>query len=432
MKKIVYVAFSADFLHSGHIKILKKASSLGYVVVGVLTDEAISSFKTIPLINYEQRLLLFENLKYVNKVIPQKTLDYRPNLRKIRPNYVVHGDDWKKGILKSTRQQVINELKKWSGKLIEPKYTKNISSSEIRNQIYQTYKNKNNRTSFLKRLIKIKDIIRIVEAHSPLALILIKKKKIVSKGGIKEFDGFWSSSLTDSLLKGKPDNQSLELSKRILGIDDIMDVTSKPLIIDADNGGRIEHIGYLVKTLERIGVSAMIIEDKKGLKRNSLFGNQSGVKQDTINDFCKKIKEIKKNRKSRDFLIIARIESLILNQGMNDACKRAVAYSKSGADLIMIHSKQKKPTEIFNFAKKFKQSKYYIPLVSVPTSYSKTYEKDLIKNGFKVVIYANHLLRASYFAMNKTLDSILKNGRSFESEKNIEKVSNLLKYSEIK
>ena len=356
MKKIVYVAFSADFLHSGHIKILKKASSLGYVVVGVLTDEAISSFKTIPLINYEQRLLLFENLKYVNKVIPQKTLDYRPNLRKIRPNYVVHGDDWKKGILKSTRQQVINELKKWSGKLIEPKYTKNISSSEIRNQIYQTYKNKNNRTSFLKRLIKIKDITRIVEAHSPLASILIEKKKIVSKGGIKEFDGFWSSSLTDSLLKGKPDNQSLELSKRILGIDDIMDVTSKPLIIDADNGGRIEHIGYLVKTLERIGVSAMIIEDKKGLKRNSLFGNQSGVKQDTINDFCKKIKEIKKNRKSRDFLIIARIESLILNQGMNDACKRAVAYSKSGADLIMIHSKQKKPTEIFNFAKKFKQS----------------------------------------------------------------------------
>lgn len=432
MKKIVYVAFSAEFLHSGHIKILKKASSLGEVIVGVLTDEAISSFKTIPLINYEQRLLLFENLKYVNKVIPQKTLDYRPNLRKIKPNYVVHGDDWKKGILKSTRQQVVNELKKWSGKLIEPKYTKNISSSEIRDQIYQTYKIKNNRTSFLKRLIKVKDITRIVESHSPLASILIEKKKILSKGGIKEFDGFWSSSLTDSLLKGKPDNQSLELSKRILGIDDIMDVTSKPLIIDADNGGRIEHIGYLVKTLERIGVSAMIIEDKKGLKRNSLFGNQSGVEQDKINNFCKKIKEIRKNRKSKDFLIIARIESLILNRGMNDACKRADAYSKSGADLIMIHSKQKKPTEIFNFAKKFRKSKYYVPLVSVPTSYSKTYEKDLIKNGFKVVIYANHLLRASYFAMNKTLDSILKNGRSFESEKNIEKVSNLLKYSEIK
>ena len=211
-----------------------------------------------------------------------------------------------------------------------------------------------------------------------------------------------------------------------------MDVTSKPLIIDADNGGRIEHIGYLVKTLERIGVSAMIIEDKKGLKRNSLFGNQSGVEQDKINNFCKKIKEIRKNRKSKDFLIIARIESLILNRGMNDACKRADAYSKSGADLIMIHSKKKKPTEIFNFAKKFRKSKYYVPLVSVPTSYSKTYEKDLIKNGFKVVIYANHLLRASYFAMNKTLDSILKNGRSIESEKNIEKVSNLLKYSEIK
>ena len=432
MRKKVYVVFSADFLHNGHIKILKKASSLGKVIVGVLTDEAISTFKTIPLLSFEQRLLLFKNLRYVDEVISQKTLDYRPNLKKLKPEFVVHGDDWKKGVLKKTRLQVLAELKKWSGKLVEQKYTKNISSTEIRNQIYQDYKNKNNRTSFLKRLIKIKNIVRIVETHSPLASILAEKKKIITKNGIKEFDGFWSSSLTDSLLKGKPDNQALELTKRIAGIDDIMDVTSKPLIIDADNGGRVEHISYLVKTLERIGVSAMIIEDKKGLKRNSLFGNQSGVQQEYIKDFCKKIKEIKKSRISKDFLIIARIESLILNRGLNDAVKRANSYSKAGADLIMIHSKQKKPTEIFKFAKKFKKSRYAIPLVSVPTSYSKTYEKDLIKNGFKIVIYANHLLRASYYSMNKTLDSILKHERSFECEKNIEKVSKLLEYSEIK
>ena len=432
MRKKVYVVFSADFLHNGHIKILKKASSLGKVIVGVLTDEAISTFKTIPLLSFEQRLLLFKNLKYVDEVISQKTLDYRPNLKKLKPEFVVHGDDWKKGVLKKTRLQVLVGLKKWSGKLVEPKYTKNISSTEIRDQIYQVYKNKNNRTSFLKRLIKIKNIVRIVETHSPLASILAEKKKIITKNGIKEFDGFWSSSLTDSLLKGKPDNQALELTKRIAGIDDIMDVTSKPLIIDADNGGRVEHISYLVKTLERIGVSAMIIEDKKGLKRNSLFGNQSGVQQEYIKDFCKKIKEIKKSRISKDFLIIARIESLILNRGLNDAVKRANSYSKAGADLIMIHSKQKKPTEIFKFAKKFKKSRYAIPLVSVPTSYSKTYEKDLIKNGFKIVIYANHLLRASYYSMNKTLDSILKHERSFECEKNIEKVSKLLEYSEIK
>ena len=432
MRKKVYVVFSADFLHNGHIKILKKASSLGKVIVGVLTDEAISTFKTIPLLSFEQRLLLFKNLKYVDEVISQKTLDYRPNLKKLKPEFVVHGYDCKNVFLKKTRLQVLVELKKWSGKLVEPKYTKNISSTEIRDQIYQVYKNKNNRTSFLKRLIKIKNIVRIVETHSPLASILAEKKKIITKNGIKEFDGFWSSSLTDSLLKGKPDNQALELTKRIAGIDDIMDVTSKPLIIDADNGGRVEHISYLVKTLERIGVSAMIIEDKKGLKRNSLFGNQSGVQQEYIKDFCKKIKEIKKSRISKDFLIIARIESLILNRGLNDAVKRANSYSKAGADLIMIHSKQKKPTEIFKFAKKFKKSRYAIPLVSVPTSYSKTYEKDLIKNGFKIVIYANHLLRASYYSMNKTLDSILKHERSFECEKNIEKVSKLLEYSEIK
>ena len=432
MKKNVYLAFSADFLHNGHIKILKKASSYGKVIVGVLTDDAINSFKKIPLLNFEQRKLIFENLKLVDKVMAQKTLDYRPNLRKIKPEFVIHGDDWKNGVLKKTRSQVINELKKWSGKLIELKYTKNISSSEIKDQIYQIYKNKNNRTSFLRRLINIKDIVRIVETHSPLASILAEKKKIISKNEIKEFDGFWSSSLADSLLKGKPDNQSLELSKRISGIDDIMDVTSKPLIIDADNGGRIEHISFLVKTLERIGVSAMIIEDKKGLKRNSLFGNQSGVKQESIKDFSKKIKEIKKYRISKDFLIVARIESLILNRGMDNALNRAIAYSKAGADLVMIHSKEKKPKEIFQFSKKFKQSKFYVPLVSVPTSYSKTYEKDLIKNGFKIVIYANHLLRASYYSMNKTLDSILKHGRAFESEKNIEKVSKLLEYSDIK
>ena len=432
MKKNVYLAFSADFLHNGHIKILKKASSYGKVIVGVLTDDAINSFKKIPLLNFEQRKLIFENLKLVDKVVAQKTLDYRPNLRKIKPEFVIHGDDWKNGVLKKTRSQVINELKKWSGKLIELKYTKNISSSEIKDQIYQIYKNKNNRTSFLRRLINIKDIVRIVETHSPLASILAERKKITSKNEVKEFDGFWSSSLADSLLKGKPDNQSLELSKRISGIDDIMDVTSKPLIIDADNGGRIEHISFLVKTLERIGVSAMIIEDKKGLKRNSLFGNQSGVKQESIKDFSKKIKEIKKYRISKDFLIVARIESLILNRGMDNALNRAIAYSKAGADLVMIHSKEKKPKEIFQFSKKFKQSKFYVPLVSVPTSYSKTYEKDLIKNGFKIVIYANHLLRASYYSMNKTLDSILKHGRAFESEKNIEKVSKLLEYSDIK
>ena len=432
MKKKVYLAFSADFIHRGHIKILKMASKLGRVIVGILTDEAINSFKEIPLLNFNQRKLIFENLKLVDEVVVQKTLDYRPNLRKIKPEFVVHGDDWKRGVLRKTRSQVVNEIKKWSGKLIEPKYTKDISSSEIRNQIDQLFKNKNNRTSFLKRLIDVKDIVRIVETHSPLASILAEKKKYISKNEIREFDGFWSSSLTDSLLRGKPDNQSVDLTKRILGIDDIMDVTSKPLIIDADNGGRIEHIGFTVKTLERIGVSAMIIEDKKGLKRNSLFGNQSGVKQDSIKDFCKKIKEIKKNRLSKDFLIIPRIESLILNNGIDDALKRAINYSKAGADLIMIHSKKKKPNEIYTFSKKFKKSKFFIPLVSVPTSYSKTYEKNLIKNGFKIVIYANHLLRASYFSMNKTLESILKHGRSYESEKNIEKVSKLLEYSDIK
>ena len=382
--------------------------------------------KLLQNLSFDQRKLTFENLKLVDEVVVQKTLDYRPNLRKIKPEFVIHGDDWKRGVLKKTRSQVVSEIKKWSGKLIEPKYTKNISSSEIRNQIDQLFKNKNNRTSFLKRLIDVKDIVRIVETHSPLASILAEKKKYISKNEIREFDGFWSSSLTDSLLKGKPDNQSVDLTKRMLGIDDIMDVTSKPLIIDADNGGRIEHIGFTVKTLERIGVSAMVLEDKVGFKRNSLFQNQKKTKQDTIQRFCKKIRVSKKSRVTEDFMIVARIESLILKKGLNDALRRADAYSSAGADAILIHSKEKTPNEIFQFAKKFKKSKFAKPIIAVPSTYSKTREKDLIKNGVRIVIYANHLLRASYPAMLKVANTILTQNRALEADRTITPIKEII------
>ena len=430
IKKKIYVGLSADILHEGHINILKKAKSLGDVTVGLLTDKAISSYKKLPLLNYRQREIVLKNIKYVNKVIPQDTLDYTKNLNKLKPDYVVHGDDWKKGIQKKTRAKVIKVLKKWSGKLIEPTYTKNISSTIIRKNITQSIPTTQNRISNLKRLMNSKDIVRILESHSSLTGLIIENLVLNKKNINLQFDAMWSSSLTDSALKGKPDNSSVDFSTRIFSLNDMMEVTTKPVVFDADNGGRIEHLPFLVRSLERLGVSAMVIEDKIGLKKNSLFKNQDDAKQDNLFRFGEKIKKIIKSRKSSDFLVIARIESFILNKGLKDALRRAEIYSKSGADAILIHSKEDTPKEIFSFAKIFKKNKNFIPLVSVPSTYSKVYEKELIKNGFKIVIYANQLLRSAYPAMENSAKTILENERAFELEKKIipiKRIINLIK-----
>ena len=429
-KKIVYVGLSADIIHEGHINILKIAKSYGTVVVGLLTDEAITSYKNIPHLNFKRRKIIIQNIKYVKKVIPQNTLDYVPNLNLIKPDYVVHGDDWKKGVQKKTRQRVIQTLKKWSGKLIEPRYTKNISSTIIKNKILELGAQPQNRISLLKRLMLSKDIVRILESHNSLTGLIIENLKVAKKNKDIEFDGMWSSSLTDSATKGKPDNSSVDFSARVNSLNDMMDVTTKPLIFDADNGGQLEHLPFLVRSLERSGVSALIMEDKIGLKKNSLFKDQKNTKQDKPELFAKKIRQICNSRNSNDFLVIARIESFIVGKGLKDAIMRAEIYSKAGADAILIHSKEKTPAEIFSFAKEFKKSKNFVPLVSVPSTYSKVYEKDLIKNGFKLVIYANQLLRAAYPAMVSTAKTILTNSRAFEIDKKIipiKQIINLIK-----
>tara|TARA_B100000795_G_scaffold213344_1_gene167015 strand:- start:22 stop:1320 length:1299 start_codon:yes stop_codon:yes gene_type:complete len=424
-KKIVYIGLSADILHEGHINILKIANSYGDVIVGLLTDEAIASYKNIPYLDFKQRKIVLENMKYVKKVIPQKTLDYVDNLNLIKPDYVVHGDDWKTGVQKKTREKVVKILKKWSGKLIEPKYTKNISSTLIKNKISEFFSPKN-RVSRLKRLIKTKDIVRILESHNSLTGLIIENLIVNRKNKNVEFDGMWSSSLTDSATKGKPDNSSVDFSTRLSSLNHMMEVTSKLLVFDADNGGQIEHLPFLIRSLERCGASAVIMEDKIGLKKNSLFKNQTDTKQDKPELFAKKIKQVCKARKNNNFMMIARIESFIVGKGLKDALKRAEVYSKAGADAILIHSKEKTPAEIFSFAKEFKKSKNFIPLVSVPSTYSKVYEKDLIKNGFRLVIYANQLLRAAYPAMQFTAKKILENSRAFEIEKKIIPINEII------
>ena len=423
--KIVYVPLAVDILHSGHLNIINRAKKYGKVVIGLLSDKAVAEYKTIPSLEYEERYKIVRNLKNVHKIIKQDTWDYSKVLNSLKPDYFVHGDDWKKGIQKKTRQKVIKLLKKNKGKLIEIPYTKNISSSSIKSDLIN-HLTPTSRVSILKRLIDSKKIVRILESHSPLSGLIAENMKFQRGNKTEQFDGMWSSSLTDSSLKGKPDNQSLDFSSRFNGLGDLFDVTTKPLIFDADNGGRLEHLPFTVRTLERLGVSAIMIEDKIGLKKNSLFKDQSGAKQDSIKDFCKKIDLIKKTRNSKDFLIGARIESFILGKGLQDGLKRAKAYSKAGADLILIHSKENTPKEIFSFSKVFRKTKYFKPLVSVPSTYSRTTESMLIKNGFKIVIYANQMLRASYPAMENVAKTILKNQRSFELEKKISSVKEVI------
>ncbi len=423
--KIVYVPLAVDILHSGHLNIINKAKKYGKVVIGLLSDNAVAEYKNIPSLEYEERYKIVKNLKNVYKIIKQDTWDYSKVLNSLKPDYFVHGDDWKKGIQKNTRQKVIKLLKKNKGKLIEISYTKNISSSSIKSDLIN-HLTPTSRVSILKRLIDSKKIVRILESHSPLSGLIAENTKFQRGNVTEQFDGMWSSSLTDSSLKGKPDNQSLDFSSRFNGLGDLFDVTTKPLIFDADNGGRLEHLPFTVRTLERLGVSAIMIEDKIGLKKNSLFKDQSGAKQDSIKDFCKKIDLIKKTRNSKDFLIGARIESFILGKGLQDGLKRAKAYSAAGADLILIHSKENTPKEIFSFSKVFRKTRYFKPLVSVPSTYSRTTESMLIKNGFKIVIYANQMLRASYPAMENVAKTILKNQRSFELEKKISSVKEVI------
>ena len=420
------MTLSAEMLHHAHINLINKAQKYGKLVVGLLTDKAISEKKSLPLLNWNQRKKILENINGVSKVVMQKEWDDSKNIFSLKPDYVIHGDDWKISdpIL---RINVLKILKKYNGKLIEVPYTRNISSSALKNKILQIGSTPQTRRNMLNRLLAAKPLCRFIETHSPLSALIVQNSQYEKNGKTIELDGFWSSSLTDSTLKGKPDIEVLEINQRLQNINDIFDVTSKPLIIDADTGGKIEHFEINIRTMERMGISAVIIEDKKGLKKNSLLGTSVKQEQESIKNFCNKIIIGNKSCTSNELMIIARIESLILGKGIKDALKRADEYLSAGAKAIMIHSKKDNPKEIFNFAKQFRKNVKRAPLVVVPSTFSQVKEEIFIEHGFNIVIYANHLLRATYPAMQKVVYSILKNGRAWEQEKNLISIKKILK-----
>jgi phosphoenolpyruvate phosphomutase len=393
----------------------------------LLTDEAIASYKRVPFMSFDQRREVVEAIKGVSRVVPQATLDYVPNLRELRPAYVVHGDDWREGIQRETRQKVIDALAEWGGELVEVAYTQGISSTKLNLALKEVGTTPDIRRRSLRRLLNAKPIVRFLDIHNGLSGLLVENARFVDGDGkVQEFDGMWGSSLTDSTAKGKPDIEAVDVSARMTTLNEVLEVTTKPIIYDGDTGGKIEHFAFTVRTLERLGVSAVIIEDKTGLKKNSLLGTDVDQTQDSIENFSMKIREGKRVQVSDDFMVIARIESLILGKGIDDAIARARAYLDAGADGIMIHSREKSPGEILEFCRRYRELPNRRTLVAVPTSYNTITEDELAAAGVNVVIYANHLLRAAYPAMMRTAMSILQHQRSAEADADLMPIKQVL------
>ena len=416
MGKTVYSCFCTDNIHEGHLNIIEEAKKYGEVIIGVLCDSEMVRYNRFPILTTDERVQMVRGISGIKDVIVQDSILYDKVIKELRPDYVIHGDNWSSGPLEVIRKHLVKLLSEYGGELIEVPYTVNDAVQKIDRQMKEKLAMPEFRRARLRKLLNLVPVVKTIEVHSGLTG-LIAEKTMASEGeAIYQFDAMWISSLCDSTEKGKPDIELVDMTSRFRTINDVMEVTTKPIIFDGDTGGRIEHFVYTVRSLERLGVSAIIIEDKTGLKKNSLFGTEVVQTQDSIESFCEKIRAGKNAQLSDDFMIIARIESLILGKGQEDALNRAFAYTEAGADGIMIHSRKKHPDEIIDFCDSFRQQYPHIPIVVVPTSFNTITENELAEHGVKVVIYANQLLRAAYPAMVNVAKSILVNHRAKEAD----------------
>lgn len=424
--KTVYTCFCTDIIHEGHLNIIDQAHKYGKVVVGALSDAALIQYNKFPTVSLKDRIKLYESLDGVDEVVVQDSVMYDDIINELHPDYVVHGDNWKEGPEATIRENVIELLKKYGGELIEVSYTYNSHVKKVDRQLKEKLSMPEYRRKRLKQLIEIRPIVKAMEVHDGLTGLIVEKTVVESNGELDQFDAMWISSLCDSTAKGKPDIELVDMTSRFRTIDDVTEVTTKPIIFDGDTGGLTEHFVYTVRTLEKMGVSAIIIEDKTGLKKNSLFGTEVQQTQDTIENFSAKISAGKQAQLTDDFMIIARIESLILEQGMEDALKRAEAFVNAGADGIMIHSRRKEPDEILEFCDKFRIKDKKTPIVVVPSSFNTITEEELAAHGVNIVIYANQLTRSAFPAMQKTAEDILKYHRAKEVDDRLMSIKQII------
>ena len=414
MEKTVYTCFSTDVIHAGHLNIITEAKKLGRVVVGALSDEASIRYNRFPTVSLDERVKLYQSIDDVDEVIVQNDMMYSDVIEKVHPDYVLHGDNWKEGPMSAIREHVIGMVSSYGGQVIDIPYTYNPEVERVDKRLKEKLAEPEYRRKRLRQLIEMVPIVKIIETHSGLTGLIAEKTVVENNGKLDQFDGMWLSSLCDSTDRGKPDIELVDMTSRMRTVNDIMEVTTKPIILDGDTGGLTEHFVYNVRTLERMGVSAVIIEDKTGLKKNSLFGTEVEQTQDSIENFSAKIRAGKAAQLTDDFMIIARIESLILERGMDDALTRAKAFVEAGADGIMIHSRKKDPAEILEFCDKFRAFDKKTPIVVVPTSFNMITEEELASHGVNIVIYANQLMRAAFPVMVNTAEEILKNHRALE------------------
>ena len=424
--KTVYTCFCTDIIHDGHLNIIEEAHKRGKVIVGALSDKALIRYNKFPTIPQEERVKLYRSIDGVEEVVIQDDMLYDDVIALVQPDYVIHGDNWQEGPEKAIRDHVEELLKKYGGELIDVPYTYNEKVKKIDLQLREKLAMPEYRRKRLRQLIEITPIVKTMEAHSGLTGLIVEKTVVEHEGSLDQFDAMWVSSLCDSTAKGKPDIELVDMSSRLRTIDDIMEVTTKPIILDGDTGGLTEHFVYNVRTLERMGVSAVIIEDKTGLKKNSLFGTEVEQTQASIEEFSEKIRAGKKAQLTEDFMIIARIESLILERGMNDALERAFAFVEAGADGIMIHSRKKDPAEILEFCDKFRESDKTTPIVVVPSSFNTITEAELAEHGVNIVIYANQLTRSAFPAMQQTAIDILKYHRAKEVDDRLMSIKDII------
>lgn len=424
--KTVYACFCTDMIHEGHLNVIRQALKYGEVIAGVLSDQAMIRYNRFPTVSFEERKKMLEEIDGVSKVVVQNEVMYEEILKELKPDYVIHGDNWKEGPMEAIRNNVLLNLKKWGGELIEIPYSYSETISRQETIMRERAAMPEYRRKRLKQLLKLCPIVKTIEVHSGLTGLIAEKTIVANGGEIDQFDAMWLSSLCDSTAKGKPDIELVDMSSRLRTVDDILEVTTKPIIMDGDTGGLIEHFVYNVRTLERMGVSAVIIEDKTGLKKNSLFGTEVEQNQDSIQGFCEKIRAGKQAQLTEDFMIIARIESLILEKGLEDALQRAQAYVKAGADGVMIHSRKKKPDEIFEFCDRFRELDKETPVVVVPTSFNEVTEREFHEHGVNIVIYANQLTRSAFPAMQQTAMDILKYHRAKEVDERMMPIKDII------
>lgn len=424
--KTVYICFTTGVIHEGHLNIVNKAREYGEVILGVLKDEALIRFDRFPTLEYEERVALYKTIEGVSMVVEQNDLMYDDVIAKYKPDYVMHGDNWMGGPTKAIREHVKELVEAYGGEIIDVPYTYNEEVHRQDMRVKEMLAMPEFRRKRLRKLLNLRPIVKAIEVHSGLTGLIAEKTVVEQDGELDQFDAMWISSLCDSTAKGKPDIELVDMTSRFRTIDDVLEVTTKPIIFDGDTGGLIEHFVYTVRSLERMGVSAVIIEDKTGLKKNSLFGNDVVQTQDTIEHFSEKIRAGKRVQLTDDFMIIARLEGLILEKGVEDTLNRAKAYIEAGADAIMIHSRKKDPAEVFEFCDRFREIDKKTPIVAVPTSYNQVTEAELAQHGINLVIYANQLTRSAFPAMKKTAEDILKYHRSLEADERLMSINSIL------